>query len=305
MFCPTLRLAALAALFALAACAANEPDPITLQLSNEPPLQIGGMRAARVFLPEDYDVSKRYPLIFLLHGYSANSEAQNIIFQMKQRVSRDRFILVLPEGTKNKAGKQFWNATPECCDFDNSGVDDVAYLGSLIEEAKTLYAIDPARVSFVGHSNGGYMSYRLACEIPEHISRVAVLAGSVFLDEADCVGKKAVSVLHMHGTEDDLVPYHNNLSEMKSDVWRIDTVGAEEAIGRWRLKAGCAANAAPPVSGDFLTGVAGAETQILSWPGCQDEKEITLWRMVMGDHLFLDANEAFRDAIAAFLLGNK
>lgn len=271
------------------------------ELKVEPPLFVGGDRPARVVLPEDYDIEQTYPILFMLHGYSANPALQDLLFQLERRVDEHQFILVLPAGTINDNNLRFWNATPECCDFDQSGVDDVAYLTGLIDESLSLYAVDPTRVGFLGHSNGGYMSYRLACEIPHRISAVAVLAGSVFLDEADCTGQEPVSVLHMHGTEDDVVPYENNVGTDFGDAFRVETVGAEEAVERWALKAGCSPEQPIPTTANLHTGLVGEETDVLQWTGCTEGIAVELWRINGGDHLVLEVNDVFRDGIVEFL----
>ncbi len=287
----------------LGACSVEESGATAISsLDPDPVLEIGGDRPAKVILPESYSLAKRYPIVVMLHGYSANAGTQNIIFQLKERVDEREFILILPEGTRDNGGKQFWNATPECCDFDAKRVNDVTYLSDLIDEALALYAANPAKVNFVGHSNGGYMSYRLACEIPEKLNRIAVLAGSVFLDEKACVGKKSVSVLHMHGTADDVVPYGEMLDDPADGAFRVKTVGAEAAVSRWRAKAGCDTELKNTGTFDFLSGRAGNETEVLIATGCADDTKIELWRMNEGDHLLLDANNAWRDRVADFLL---
>jgi len=90
-------------------------------------------------------------------------------------------------------------------------VDDVGYIAALMKEAMTIYAVDPKRIRLAGHSNGAYMSYRYICEHPIPVDRIAVLAGSVYLDPASCHDPQPVDVLHMQGTNDDMVSFEPNL----------------------------------------------------------------------------------------------
>jgi len=69
-----------------------------------------------------------------------------------------QYLLLMPNRQKDSKGGRFWNATSKCCVDENSGVDDVAHLSGLVEQAKNRFAVDPARVYLIGHSNGGYMS---------------------------------------------------------------------------------------------------------------------------------------------------
>jgi polyhydroxybutyrate depolymerase len=254
-----------------------------------PPTTLGGARPAAVVLPAGYDVAQRWPVVVLLHGYGVNSTIQEAIFALGQRTDALGFILIKPEGTTDSMGNQFWNATPECCDLGNVGVDDVAYLGGLIDEAQSLYPID--QVALVGHSNGGFMSYRLACEIPEKLDRIAVLAGAVYKDERDCVGTTPVSVLHMHGTFDSTILYDSNATH----------AGAEESAGRWVTKGGCTGS--PVVEArNYLSNVPGDETVVTKYTGCADGVDVQLWGSAGGDHSFIANNTAFKDDVATWLV---
>ncbi len=253
-----------------------------------PPTVIGGDREAAVVLPSDYSVDTTYPLVILLHGYGVTADIQEVIFALGAHVDPLQFILVKPEGTVDADGSQFWNATEECCDFYRTGVDDVGYLSGLIDEAKGLYPI--STVAFVGHSNGGYMSYRMACEVPEKIDRIAVLAGAVYKDESDCVGTEPVSVLHIHGTEDTEVPYDSNPNH----------AGALESVERWSTKAGCDADPVVMGTRDYLTNSDGEETTVNQWQGCSSGTDIQFWSAAGGDHMFVDNKAAFKDDVAAW-----
>jgi polyhydroxybutyrate depolymerase len=287
---------------ALLACTSN-PDDAAPRYSANPPKEIGGERPAAVVLPDDYSPAKKYPLVILLHGYGANAVVQNLLFGLKERVNGRQFILVLPNGTKDSDGKRFWNAGPACCDFDGTHpVDDVGYLTGLIDESEKLYNVDTANVNFMGHSNGGYMSYRLACEIPERIHRLAILAGAVDSDPKLCKSDKPVSLLHMHGTADEIVYYPPHPTAPTDGFLPVVTIGAEATIGRWLVKDGCPSAWPTPTRADFLDTHAGAETEIFTWAGCTGGKEIQFWKMNGGDHVVMDVNQAFRDRALDFVL---
>jgi len=277
-------------------------SPIAVPLDANPPLTIGAaqQRPAAVVLPADYDIEQRYPLVILLHGFGANADAQDFVFRLTARTTPYQFILVLPNGTTNPSGDRFWNATPECCNFAGSAVDDVGYLAALMTEAMGLYAVDPDRIRLVGHSNGGYMSYRYACEQPVPVDRIAVLAGSTFIAPEACRNPRPIDVLHMHGTNDATILYEPNFQ-----AGAVRTIGAEAAITRWAGRAGCAATPALVERRDhharLRIGDDPAESEILRFDDCAEGETIELWRAVNGDHLYLSANDTWRDDVAAFL----
>lgn len=274
-------------LLLLVACTGSEPEDTGPAFDPDPPTELAAdSRPAPVVLPEDYDIGRSYPLVIMLHGYGANGTAQDVIFGLTGQVEERDFLLVKPEGTTDESGRQFWNAATECCDFGNTGVDDVAYLAGLVEEAKTLYPI--AHVAFVGHSNGGFMAYRMACERPDLVDRIGALAGTLSPVASECPATDFVEVLHMHGTDDGTIAYESSTGHL----------GAEDSIGFWAELGGCTG---PSMVGtaDHLGSVDGEETEIEAWD-C-DQGELELWTSLGGDHVYLSANETYKSALGAWL----
>ena len=66
------------------------------------------------------------PLIVSLHGFGGNSYFQSAFVPLHERVNSRGFGLLLPNGSPDAEGSQFWNPTDECCDGGKSGLDDVA-----------------------------------------------------------------------------------------------------------------------------------------------------------------------------------
>lgn len=137
-------------------------------------------RAYSKFVPSSYSKGTSIPLVVLLHGYGATGAQQESYMQFESVAEKNKFILVYPDGTIDSVGRRFWNATDACCSFF-SPVDDDAYLLSILKEMESRYSIDTKRIYFVGHSNGGFMSYRMACRHPDRIAAIASLAGASFL----------------------------------------------------------------------------------------------------------------------------
>ena len=106
--------------------------------------------------------------------------------QLTAAASSAGFLMIAPAGTADSSGSHFWNATDACCNFENSQVDDVAYLDGLITEISAAYNVDPKRIYVVGHSNGGFMAYRMACAKADRIAAVVSVAGATFATPASC-----------------------------------------------------------------------------------------------------------------------
>ncbi|MEI7966813.1 MAG: PHB depolymerase family esterase, partial [Actinomycetota bacterium] len=120
------------------------------------------LRPYSEFVPSSYSSKSPAPLVVLLHGYGSSGNQQETYMNFKAVAEQRGFILSYPDGTVDATGKQFWNATEVCCNFFLE-VDDDAYLISMLNDMESKYSIDPKRIYFVGHSNGGFMSYRMAC----------------------------------------------------------------------------------------------------------------------------------------------
>ena len=169
-----------------------------------------------VYIPELYDGSSVVPLVLNFHGFGSNATQQMFYGDFRDIADTEGFLLVHPEGTRF-FGNQFWNVGFPGL---SSTIDDVGFTEALIDELATLYTIDLDRVYATGMSNGGFMSFLLACQLSEKIAAVASVTGSMTQDTFnDCNAQLPIPVLQIHGTEDDVVLYNeNNLSLPIPDV---------------------------------------------------------------------------------------
>ncbi len=261
------------------------------------PATVGGERPAKVVMPGKWDGCTRHPLVILLHGYTANSLVQDIYLGLSANAAKHGFVLLLPNATKSSKGNPFWNATETCCDFEHQNPDDVGYIRGLILEATAKLPVDPARVYLVGHSNGGFMSFRMACDEAELITGIASLAGSVTPTASACKPAKPVHVLQIHGTKDATVKYEGG----KLSWNKVSYPSAEDTVKRWRGLNGCPEGAQPDSKADFDSSVAGEETTIRSWTGCKDGTSATLWKMQDAGHV-PGINAAFKTALLEHVL---
>jgi len=230
-------------------------------------------------VPAGYSKDTPAPLIILLHGYTSNSKQQEGYMKFGKIVDEYGFLYLVPDGTKEAAGRkvQFWNATKACCDFQGSGVDDSTYLLGLINEVKKQYSVDDKRVYLIGHSNGGFMSHRMAQDHPDVIAGIASLAGAA---PAEIKGPKPtnpVNILQIHGTKDSVIQFTGgNTQQMKFpgaegslDQWAAyNTVDGEKKEVRQKL--------------DLDKRVDGKETTITRW---NKNGDIELWAIKDGSHI--------------------
>ncbi len=245
--------------------------------SADPPLTIGGERPAAVDIPGGYDPTVGHPLVVVLHGFGASGQLQAEFFRLVDMVDEKDLVMVMPDGTLNEDGERFWNGATFCCDPDDA-IDDVAYLTGLIEEAKGIYNIDEKRVYLIGYSNGGFMSFRMACEASESITAIVSLAGSTFATPAECQPRTVpVSVLAVHGTADTTIFYDG-----VPDLYP----GAVDSVEFFAAEAGCDTDA-PTTLGNvnLIAMVDGDETEQVAYrTGCQEGIDAALWTIQDAPH---------------------
>lgn len=272
--------------------------PSTDSGATGPPASIGpAERPARLIVPPAHDGTTELPLVVLLHGYQVTGRVQDVYWRASATARDMGFYLVVPDGTVDSNGKQFWNATPACCNFDGRDIDDVAYLASLLDAAEAAVPVDTSRVYFVGHSNGSFMSFRIACELSARVTAIGGLAGADFLGDDDCVPDQPVSVLHVHGTADETIAYEGTAAYPP----------ARTAVLRWAERAGCDTTAAPETLAalDLDEGLEGAETRVERWSsGCEPGFDVELWSIEGGAHIPA-LGEAWMPTLAEWLLRHR
>ena len=264
-----------------------------------------GERAVLV-LPVDF-VDGETPLIVSLHGFGGDSSLQAVYVPLHERVNSDGFALMLPNGQIDADGNRFWNPTDETGGTGKTGQDDVAYLTELVAGARKLADFGP--VYFFGYSNGGFMSYHMACKGLPGLRAVASLAGTSYVEDSSCEGAPPVSVLHVHGTADGVIRYEGDESEPdpKGGGKPAFYAGVGDMVTRWSRRAGCEW---PEVSGSYATldldqSVPGSETQAFRLdPGCAGGISIELWSGVGSSHS-PDYGDAFVDALLDWLLSQQ
>ena len=253
--------------------------PSTTQPTSTSTTIVSSGRPYSKFVPSSYSKGTSVPLVVLLHGYGATGALQESYMKFEAVAEQNGFILVYPDGTIDPTGKQFWNATDACCNFF-SEVNDDAYLLSILNEMESNYSIDAKRVYFVGHSNGGFMSYRMACKHPDRIAAIASLAGASFFKSTDCGAQSSVSVLQVHGTNDGTILYGGG------QILSNSYPSAFASASQWATINQCTQNAiARSTKLDLESNIAGDETSITAWSNCQNSSEVELWTMENAAHV--------------------
>lgn len=298
---PAIEAPAADALSAEAQAAPSTAAPSTAAPSTAAPSASADPTIGRpydVFVPASYDDSSPMPLVILLHGYAATGAIQEAYFQLQPLAESRGFLYVHPDGLTDVRNNHFWNATDACCDLGGNGVDDVAYLTAVIDKVEADYSVDPKRIYLVGHSNGGFMSYRMACERSDLVAAIASVAGATFADPATCKPSSPVSVLQVHGTSDGTISYTGG--SILGHVYP----SAQGSISTWAAYDGCGGTLEP--SGETLdleATIDGEESTVSAFSGCPAGVSVELWSVDGGSHI-PRVSTTFSGEIIDFLLAH-
>ena len=230
-------------------------------------------------VPASYVDGDPIPLVLLLHGYSSNGGSVEAWMNFGPLVDEFGFLFAHPNGTQDFLGQWFWNATDACCDLFNDGVDDSGYLLDLINLIKTELSVDDARVYLAGHSNGGFMSYRMACDHSGTIAAIASVAGANWLKLSQCAATGPVNVLQIHGTQDATINFWGGCINNCYP-------GAVRSVQQWAVANSCdrVVDLSPPDI-DIEDSIPGDETLVgRITQNCDPGGSSELWGVIGGPH---------------------
>ena len=242
----------------------------------------GGLVEARpyhFYVPPGYDKNTPTPLVIMLHGYSATAAEQELYWNLTPTAKSKTFLNAYPDGTVDPSGNRFWNATDACCDLYNLPVDDVAYVNAIIDDVQAKYNVDEKRIYVTGHSNGGFMSHRMACDAPR-VAAIVSLAGAQWQQPTKCKPAGPVSVLEIHGDADAVINYNGG------NILGHQYPSAMQTVEDWAVDNGCSSSLTDTgMTLDLESVLAGAETKVSAYDGCKPGGAVELWTIQGGSHV--------------------
>ena len=255
-----------------------------------------GARPFHLFVPSTYNSATPAALIIALHGFNQNGAKFEKYLDLTPIAEADDILYVHPDGTGDTHGVRFWNATPECCDFQSPKIDDDAYIMSIIDQVSARYSVDPNRIYVIGHSNGGFMANRLACDHADRIAAVVNLAGGTFTSAAMCKPAAPISVLEIWGSKD--VTYKGN------HILGKPISGAEKIFAAWGSLNKCVGPSQRiPEKLDLDRKIPGAETTETQYLQCPSGTAIQFWRISGASHV-PNLSKNFTKDVVDFLLAH-
>ncbi len=237
-------------------------------------IRSGGLvREYRLYVPAIYaQTTGPVPLLFNLHGYGSNNLQQEAYGDFRPIADTANFLVVHPNGVFDGANNRNWNTFGP----RGTGVDDVAFLSALLDTLATRYRLDPDRIYSTGMSNGGFMSYELACQLSGRIAAIASVTGSMTAGRlSTCTAGRPVPVLEIHGTADNTVPYPGGTA--------LQFVAIPALLASWVQRNNCQPTpTVTPVPDTNLTDGCTAERSV--WAGGRNGSVVEHFRIIGGGH---------------------
>ena len=161
-----------------------------------------------IYIPNNLDENLSVPVLFALHGYGSSALRHLNYTDYFSIADENNLIVVYPHGATTATLSSHWNVGGWT---SKSPIKDLDFINTVINLIKSKIQIDETRIYSSGMSNGGYMSYHLACNLSEKFAAVASVTGSMTIDTFnDCNPTHPTPILQIHGLLDFVVPYNGN-----------------------------------------------------------------------------------------------
>jgi polyhydroxybutyrate depolymerase len=246
---------------------AEEPRAIT----------VGGRQ--RTYLLHDFSRKQPAPVVFVLHGGGGNAENAVNMTGFDRIGQREGLIVVYPNGTaaRPRVPLLTWNAGHCCASAMKARVDDVGFIGAVIDTLVKDGRADPSRVYATGMSNGAMMAHRLGRELSTKIAAIAPVLGALFGDEPPPVAP--VAALIIVGADDTIVPGAGGSLAVRGiaadgSAADRDAAPAIEQARYWAKANGC----------DRPTTTQRKESTVMEWRDCASGSPVVFHTVANNGH---------------------
>jgi len=257
--------------------------PIHENASLNKSISVGGYkRIYSIYTPKSYTGNETLPLVIYFHSYDWSPKQDMKYTMLNQVADSNNFIIVYPSAVGN------WNSgIGEITTIQTRDVNEVEFIDALIDHLGGIYNIDLDRVYATGYSNGGFMAYKLACQLSHRIAAIASVGGVISTNTlADCNPIRPMPVLQIHGTDDPNVPI-NGMTGWQS---------VEETLNFWIQNNNCLDTNTITLDDIDLTDE--CTVNKISYTNCSENANIVFLKVINGGHSWPSAGPT------GFLTGN-
>jgi len=236
--------------------------------SNGAVLTSGRKRAYLLHVPKTYQANRPTPLVICLHGFAEWPAHLMRLSHWNRLADESGFLVVYPFG---RGFPLRW-----CCNgrFNQAeqARQDVQFISDLIDQLKKDYNIDVSRVYADGLSNGGGMSFLLACRLSERIAAIGSVGGAYLVPWTEYTPKRPVPAMIFHGTADPIVPFHGTAPGR----FQAPLPDIPQWVQAFAQHNGCETNPVPLPASGSVTGV--------RYAGGSNQADVVFYSVAGGGH---------------------
>lgn len=190
-----------------------------------------GDRQARIFVPSEAPPEMGWPLVIMLHGAHSHARRAEKVTEWTTLADAHGAVVVYPEGIDRSWNDGRSDKVPAAA----KGIDDIAWLGTVLAQVQATVPIDPQRILLTGASNGGMLGWRWICEGHGTITAFAPVISGLPTPLAPSCQPRPIPALVIQGDADPLVPYAGGVVGRA----RGEVVSTEAALAVLRTANGC------------------------------------------------------------------
>ena len=234
----------------------------------------GAARTYLLHLPPDYGRKgdKPLPILIVLHGSGTNGSWLAQQSELNDAADDHHYAVAYPDGS-GTLGVEFldWPTGDTTADGRATVLGNVHFISALIKSLARVPALDASHVFLAGVSNGGIMTYTLACDIADRLSGFAVIAGE--MPDSACTTTRPLPVMVVHGTADEVIPYDNHGERVPGAP--VSYLSAPEAVAFWAHHNGCSSPVKRSKSGHVIREL---------YTDCTNGTVVVFYTVVGGEH---------------------
>ncbi|HWD69909.1 MAG TPA: PHB depolymerase family esterase [Solirubrobacteraceae bacterium] len=239
--------------------------PVTIQSG-------GHTRTYLLYVPPGDLSSHPLPLVLVFHG--AGDTASHTVDETDLPNIADQshnMILVFPQGYDDS-----WNEGTGSSPAEQAGVNDVAFVATILRRVERNYAVDMRRVIATGFSNGALLTEYLGCTLSRELTMIAPVEGELpQATSAKCHPPRPLTVFEVHGTADLAIPYSGGAFTGVGGAPGPPVLSAPGSAARWARLDRCSGPAKDKTAGQVM---------FATYASCADRVTVTLATVNGGKH---------------------
>lgn len=234
----------------------------------------GRQRTYLLYVPPGDASNHPLPLVLVFHG--AGDTASHTVDETDLATIAEQshnMIVVFPQGYDNT-----WNEGTGSTPAAQAGINDVAFVATILRRVEGNYAVDRRRVIATGFSNGALLTEDLGCALSRKLTMIAPVEGQLpQAISAKCKPSVPVSVFEVHGTADSAIPYAGGAFTGIGGAPGPSVLSAPRSAQRWAALDRCSDPAKSMTTGTVT---------FATYGGCEDRVTVTLATVHGGQHMW-------------------